>query len=168
MSDPDPKHAATPPASDLERDLRDLFLAEAHERLSEIQKILRELRLPGGDSTGTRRRLFRHLLSLQSAAFLANQHALAHLATLLLTCLIFLIVGWTGGTYYVTALSVGAVVCIAASNGGTTSQDLKTGFLVGGGVKRGFSFGETDDFGYNIVKNNNGTIVFEKRIHFTD
>ncbi len=52
-------------------------------------------------------------------------------ATLLLTCLVFLVVGWTGGTYYVTALSVGAVVCIAASNGGTTSQDLKTGFLVG-------------------------------------
>lgn len=52
-------------------------------------------------------------------------------ATLLLTCLIFLAVGWTGGAYYVTALSVGAVVCIAASNGGTTSQDLKTGFLVG-------------------------------------
>lgn len=52
-------------------------------------------------------------------------------ATLLLTCLVFLAVGWTGGPYYVTALSVGAVVCIAASNGGTTSQDLKTGYLVG-------------------------------------
>ena len=52
-------------------------------------------------------------------------------ATLLLTCLIFLLLGWTGGTYYVTALSVGAIVCIAASNGGTTSQDLKTGFLIG-------------------------------------
>jgi uncharacterized oligopeptide transporter (OPT) family protein len=52
-------------------------------------------------------------------------------ATLLFTCLVFLIVGWTGGTYYVTALSVGAIVCIAASNGGTTSQDLKTGFLLG-------------------------------------
>ncbi len=52
-------------------------------------------------------------------------------ATLLITCLVFLAVGWTGGTYYVTALSVGAVVCIAASNGGTTSQDLKTGHLVG-------------------------------------
>ncbi|HET9210040.1 MAG TPA: oligopeptide transporter, OPT family [Thermoanaerobaculia bacterium] len=52
-------------------------------------------------------------------------------ATLLLTCLIFLVIGWTGPTYYVTALSIGAIVCIAASNGGTTSQDLKTGFLVG-------------------------------------
>jgi putative OPT family oligopeptide transporter len=52
-------------------------------------------------------------------------------ATLLFTCLIFLAIGWTGPTYYVTALSVGAIVCIAASNGGTTSQDLKTGFLVG-------------------------------------
>ncbi len=53
------------------------------------------------------------------------------IATLLLTCLIFLLVGWRGGTFYVTALSVGAIVCIASSNGGTTSQDLKTGFLVG-------------------------------------
>jgi putative OPT family oligopeptide transporter len=52
-------------------------------------------------------------------------------ATLLITCLVFLVVGWTGGPYYVTALSVGALVCIAASNGGTTSQDLKTGYLVG-------------------------------------
>jgi uncharacterized oligopeptide transporter (OPT) family protein len=52
-------------------------------------------------------------------------------ATLLFTCLVFLFVGWTGGRYYVTALSIGAIVCIASSNGGTTSQDLKTGFLVG-------------------------------------
>ena len=52
-------------------------------------------------------------------------------ATLLLTCLVFLLVGWTGPRYFVTALSIGGIVCIAASNGGTTSQDLKTGFLVG-------------------------------------
>ncbi|HEY8025269.1 MAG TPA: oligopeptide transporter, OPT family [Burkholderiaceae bacterium] len=52
-------------------------------------------------------------------------------ATLLFTCLIFLLMGWTGGQYYVTALSVGAIVCIASSNAGTTSQDLKTGYLVG-------------------------------------
>jgi putative OPT family oligopeptide transporter len=52
-------------------------------------------------------------------------------ATLLLTCLIFLLVGWTGPHYFVTALSIGGIVCIASSNGGTTSQDLKTGFLVG-------------------------------------
>jgi putative OPT family oligopeptide transporter len=52
-------------------------------------------------------------------------------ATLLLTCLCFLIVGWTGGAYYVTALSVGGIVCVAAANAGATSQDLKTGFLIG-------------------------------------
>src|SRR3712207_4965104 len=52
-------------------------------------------------------------------------------ATLLLTCLAFLILGWTTPPYFVTALSVGAIVCIASSNGGTTSQDLKTGFLLG-------------------------------------
>src|SRR5437762_6381411 len=53
------------------------------------------------------------------------------IATLLLTCFTFLIIGWTAPPYFVTALSIGGIVCIAASNGGTTSQDLKTGFLVG-------------------------------------
>jgi putative OPT family oligopeptide transporter len=53
------------------------------------------------------------------------------IATVLLTCLIFLIMGWTAPPYFVTALSIGGIVCIASSNGGTISQDLKTGFLVG-------------------------------------
>jgi putative OPT family oligopeptide transporter len=53
------------------------------------------------------------------------------IATLLLTCLIFVVLGWVGPEYRLTALSIAGVVCIASSNGGTTSQDLKTGFLVG-------------------------------------
>jgi putative OPT family oligopeptide transporter len=53
------------------------------------------------------------------------------IATVLLTCLIFVIMGWTAPPYFVTALSIGGIVCIASSNGGTISQDLKTGFLVG-------------------------------------
>src|SRR6184192_3179805 len=52
-------------------------------------------------------------------------------ATLLLTSLIFLALGWVSTPYKVAALSVAAVVCIAASNGGTTSQDLKTGYILG-------------------------------------
>ena len=52
-------------------------------------------------------------------------------ATLLMTCLIFLGLGMTDPLHAVLALSIGGVVCIAASNGGTTSQDLKTGFLLG-------------------------------------
>ena len=52
-------------------------------------------------------------------------------ATLLLTCLIFLTLGLTDKAATLTALTVAAVVCIAASNGGTTAQDLKTGYLVG-------------------------------------
>ncbi|MCX8109122.1 MAG: OPT/YSL family transporter, partial [Verrucomicrobiae bacterium] len=52
-------------------------------------------------------------------------------ATLLLTCLIFLALDWTEARYYVTALSVGGIVCIASSNGGTTAQSIKTGFLLG-------------------------------------
>jgi len=53
------------------------------------------------------------------------------IATLMGTCALFLLLGWTGHGYTAMALSVGAVVCIAASNAGTTSQDLKTGYLVG-------------------------------------
>jgi uncharacterized oligopeptide transporter (OPT) family protein len=53
------------------------------------------------------------------------------IATLLLTCLIFVLLGKTDYAAQLTALTVAAVVCIASSNGGTTSQDLKTGYLVG-------------------------------------
>jgi putative OPT family oligopeptide transporter len=53
------------------------------------------------------------------------------IATLILTCLIFVGLGWTGDYYAPVALCVGAVVCIAAANAGATSQDLKTGYLVG-------------------------------------
>jgi putative OPT family oligopeptide transporter len=52
--------------------------------------------------------------------------------TLMVTCLIFVSMGLTSPTDRVLALSIAAVVCIAASNGGTTAQSLKTGFLVGG------------------------------------
>jgi putative OPT family oligopeptide transporter len=52
-------------------------------------------------------------------------------AALLVTCLIFLALKMTSPQERVLALSIGGVVCIAASNGGTTSQDLKTGFLLG-------------------------------------
>ena len=52
-------------------------------------------------------------------------------ATLLITCLLFVAVGWTGVPYKEMALATAALVCVAASNGGTTSQDLKTGYLVG-------------------------------------
>jgi putative OPT family oligopeptide transporter len=53
------------------------------------------------------------------------------IATLILTCLLFVAIGWTGDAYGPVAICVGAVVCIAAANAGGTSQDLKTGYLVG-------------------------------------
>ncbi len=53
------------------------------------------------------------------------------IGALLATCLVFLAVGWTGHAYEAVALSIGAVVCIAAANAGATSQDLKTGYIVG-------------------------------------
>jgi len=53
------------------------------------------------------------------------------IATLMGTCLIFLAVKWTGHIYEPMALVVGGMICIAAANAGGTSQDLKTGYLVG-------------------------------------
>src|SRR4029077_8351985 len=53
------------------------------------------------------------------------------IATLILTCLLFVGLGWTGDMYAPVALCVGAIVCIAAANAGGTAQDLKTGYLVG-------------------------------------
>ena len=53
------------------------------------------------------------------------------IATLIITCVIFVALGWTGDVYGPVALSVGAIVCIAAANAGNTSQDLKTGYIVG-------------------------------------
>ncbi len=53
------------------------------------------------------------------------------IATLILTCLLFVALGWTGDMYSPIAICVGAIVCIAAANAGNTSQDLKTGYLVG-------------------------------------
>lgn len=53
------------------------------------------------------------------------------IATLMGTCLVFIGVKWTGSFYEPMALVVGAMICIAAANAGGTSQDLKTGFIVG-------------------------------------
>lgn len=53
------------------------------------------------------------------------------IATLMGTCLIFIAVQWTGHVYEPMALVVGGMICIAAANAGATSQDLKTGYLVG-------------------------------------
>jgi OPT family oligopeptide transporter len=53
------------------------------------------------------------------------------IATLMGTCLIFIAVNWTGYFYEPMALVVGGMICIAAANAGATSQDLKTGYIVG-------------------------------------
>jgi len=53
------------------------------------------------------------------------------IATLIITCIIFVALGWTGDAYGPVALAVGAIVCICAANAGNTSQDLKTGYIVG-------------------------------------
>lgn len=53
------------------------------------------------------------------------------IATLMGTCLVFIAVGWSGKVYEPMALVVGGMICIAAANAGGTSQDLKSGYIVG-------------------------------------
>ena len=53
------------------------------------------------------------------------------IATVMGTSLIFLSVGWTGQAFEPLVLVVGGMICIAAANAGATSQDLKSGYIVG-------------------------------------
>jgi len=53
------------------------------------------------------------------------------IATLMMTCIVFVVIGWKGDVYQAVALCVGAIVCVAAANAGATSQDLKTGYIIG-------------------------------------
>jgi len=53
------------------------------------------------------------------------------IATLMAVSAIFLVKGWTAPAFGALAITIGGMVCIAASNAGDTSQDLKTGFLIG-------------------------------------
>ncbi|WP_408096590.1 OPT family oligopeptide transporter [Peredibacter sp. HCB2-198] len=91
-------------------------------------------------------------------------------ATLLLTCLVFLAVGWIGPEHRVGALSIAAVVCIAASNGGTTSQDLKTGYLVGATPRLqqwGLLIGALTSaivIGYSLILLNDASTVYTKKV----
>lgn len=91
-------------------------------------------------------------------------------ATLLLTCLIFLAVGWIGPEHRVGALSIAAVVCIAASNAGTTSQDLKTGYIVGATPRYqqiGLLIGALTSavvIGYSLILLNDASTVYSKNV----
>jgi uncharacterized oligopeptide transporter (OPT) family protein len=61
----------------------------------------------------------------------ANPMSGMAIATLMATCAIFLVKGWTAPAYGALAITIGGIVAIAAANAGDTSQDLKTGYLVG-------------------------------------
>ncbi|MEK7389964.1 MAG: oligopeptide transporter, OPT family [Elusimicrobiota bacterium] len=97
-------------------------------------------------------------------------------ATLLLTCLIFVLLNhfdpgghWIGKGARLTALSIAAIVCIAASNGGTTSQDLKTGYLVGATPRHqqvGLLVGALSSalvIGLTLILLNNASTTYAKR-----
>jgi len=58
------------------------------------------------------------------------------IATLMMTCVVFVVIGWKGDVYQAVALCVGSIVCVAAANAGATSQDLKTGYIVGATPRR--------------------------------
>ena len=58
------------------------------------------------------------------------------IATMMATCVMFLVAGWTGVAFKALVIAIGGVVCIASANAGNTSQDLKTGFLVGATPRR--------------------------------
>lgn len=53
------------------------------------------------------------------------------ITTLLVTCIIFVLLGWTERIYLVSAITMGCVACCAICMAGTTSQDLKTGYILG-------------------------------------
>ena len=61
----------------------------------------------------------------------ANPMSGMAIATLMATCAVFLVEGWTAPAYGALAITIGGIVAIAAANAGDTSQDLKTGYLVG-------------------------------------
>jgi putative OPT family oligopeptide transporter len=90
-------------------------------------------------------------------------------ATLLITSLIFLALGWVSAPYKVAALSIAAIVCIAISNGGTTSQDLKTGYLIGATPSRQQiailvgSLSSALVLGFVILKLNDAGTIFAAR-----
>lgn len=90
------------------------------------------------------------------------------IATLLFTCLLFVALGKTSPTERVAALMIAAIVCVASANGGTTSQDLKTGFLVGATPKYqqiGILFGSMASalvLGYMLQLFNNSATIYEK------
>jgi len=93
------------------------------------------------------------------------------IATLMGTCLIFVLVGWTGSVYSSIALSVGAVVCIAGACAGATTQSLKTGFIVGGTPSRqeiGFAIGVLTSvlvIGFTLkLLNSSATRVYAQQI----
>ena len=58
------------------------------------------------------------------------------IASLIAISLIFLLLGWNQIDDRVRAISIACVIAVAVANGGNTSQDLKTGFLVGATPKR--------------------------------
>jgi len=91
------------------------------------------------------------------------------IATLMATCGLFLVLGWTKPAYATLAITIGGTVCIAAANAGNTSQDLKTGFLVGAtpsAQQKGLFLGVATSslvIGLVLISMNEGLRKYEKQ-----
>lgn len=53
------------------------------------------------------------------------------ITVLIITCAVYLSLGWTERAYLFSAITLSVVACVAIALSGNTSQDLKTGFLLG-------------------------------------
>jgi uncharacterized oligopeptide transporter (OPT) family protein len=139
------KHAAMPAASRTERDLSmRVVIVGSVVIMAMIWALLRFKPIPGAQSGAFANLIAAFFIIVFGFLFVTVASRISGLignssnpisgmtiATLMATCAVFLVVHWTANSYAVLALTIGGVVCIAAAIAGATSQDLKTGYLVG-------------------------------------
>ncbi len=139
------RNAATPAASRTERDLSmRVVVVGSVVIMAMIWALLKFKPIPGAQSGAFANLMAAFFIIVFGFLFVTVASRISGLignssnpisgmtiATLMATCAVFLVVHWTANSYAVLALTIGGVVCIAAAIAGATSQDLKTGYLVG-------------------------------------
>ena len=139
------KHAALPAASRTERDLSmRVVIVGSVVIMAMMWALLRFKPIPGAQTGAFANLIAAVFVMVFGFLFVTVASRISGLignssnpisgmtiATLMATCAVFLVIHWTANAYAVLALTIGGVVCIAAAIAGATSQDLKTGYLVG-------------------------------------